>query len=126
MEDKMNVRKVLVVGLLLTLILSACAGGKKSTEVNLYAWSEYIPQALIDGFTEKTGIKVNYDAYSSNEELLAKIQAGASGYDVIIPSDYVVTIMINQGLLAEMDKSKITNFSNLSKDFIDLEFDKGN
>ena len=79
-----NNRLILIILLIGVLLLTAC-GGQKSTEVNLYAWSEYIPQALLDGFTEKTGIKVNYDAYSSNEELLAKLQAGASGYDVIIP-----------------------------------------
>src|SRR4030065_2880932 len=90
---------ILFVVLVANLILSACGGQAKSTEVNLYAWSEYIPQALLDGFTEETGIKVNYDAYSSNEELLAKLQAGASGYDVIIPSDFTGAIMISQDML---------------------------
>ena len=109
--------------------LVACGGGAQqagSTEVNLYAWSEYIPQAMLDAFTEETGIKVNYDAYSSNEELLAKLQAGASGYDVIIPSDYTVAIMINQGLLEELDMAQIPNFSNIGDEFKNLEFDPGN
>jgi spermidine/putrescine transport system substrate-binding protein len=91
------------------MIFSAC-GKSKSTEVNLYAWSEYIPQALLDGFTQETGIKVNYDTYSSNEELLTKLQAGASGYDVVIPSDYTVAILANQNLLEELDLSQIPIF----------------
>jgi spermidine/putrescine-binding protein len=99
---------------------------EKSTEVNLYAWSEYIPQALLDSFTEKTGITVNYDAYSSNEELLAKLQAGASGYDVIIPSDYTVSIMINQDLLEPLDTASVPNFANIGDEFKNLEFDPGN
>jgi len=96
------------------LLVSACGGGQvQSKELNLYAWSEYIPQALLDGFTEETGIKVNYDAYSSNEELIAKLQAGASGYDVIIPSDYTIVILSKQGLLEELDLSQIPNFENI-------------
>ncbi len=83
------------------MILDCPVGGttQKSTTLNLYAWSEYVPQQLIDDFSAKYSITVNYDAYSSNEEMLAKLQAGASGYDVIIPSDYTVAIMIKQDML---------------------------
>jgi len=110
------------------LLLVACGGQtqSQSTELNLYAWSEYIPQALLDGFTEETGVKVNYDTYSSNEELLAKLQAGASGYDVIIPSDYTVTIMAKQDLLEELDLTKIPNYANISDEFKNRDFDPGN
>lgn len=94
--------------------------------LNLYAWSEYIPQALLDGFTQETGIQVNYDTYSSNEELLAKLQAGASGYDVIVPSDYTVVILTKQGLLEEIDLSKIPNFKNIAEELKNPYFDPGN
>jgi len=112
----------------LALLLAACGGGVSGGEkvLNLYAWSEYIPQALLDGFTQKTGIKVNYDTYSSNEELLAKLQAGASGYDVIIPSDYTVTIMTNQGMLEPLNKTKIPNFDNIDPLVLNKEYDPGN
>ena len=110
---------------ILAIVITACGQGK-STEVNLYAWSEYIPQALLDGFTNETGIKVNYDTYSSNEELMAKLQAGASGYDVIIPSDYTVTIMIKQKLLEELNLSKIPNFANIDETFKNPKYDPGN
>src|SRR3990172_1779320 len=120
--------KFLTVLSIFGLMLAACGGGSQaeSTELNLYAWSEYIPQALLDGFTEETGVKVNYDTYSSNEELLAKLQAGASGYDVIIPSDYTVTIMAKQDLLEELDLTKIPNYANISDEFKNRDFDPGN
>jgi spermidine/putrescine transport system substrate-binding protein len=97
-----------------------------SKEINVYAWSEYVPQALLDGFQEEYGLKVNYDTYSSNEELMAKLQAGASGYDVIIPSDYMVAIMAKQGMLEELDHDILTNLKNIDPQFMNLPFDPGN
>ena len=122
----MKAYRVLAALVILALLLSGCGGQAESKEVNLYAWSEYIPQALLDGFTEQTGIKVNYDTYSSNEELLAKLQAGASGYDVIIPSDYVISIMIKQGMLEPLDLTAIPNFANIGEAYKNLAFDPGN
>ena len=107
----MKIYRISCVFILLALLLAACGGGASTAKIlNLYAWSEYVPQAMLDSFTEKTGIKINYDTYSSNEELLAKLQAGASGYDLIIPSDYIVTGMIHQNMLEKLDMSKIPNF----------------
>ncbi|MER3543050.1 MAG: ABC transporter permease [Chloroflexota bacterium] len=97
-----------------------------SKEFNLYAWSEYVPQDLLDAFSQEYGVKVNYDTYSSNEELLAKLQAGASGYDVIIPSDYMFTIMANLGLLEPIDLNHIPNFANIDERFKNPPFDPGN
>jgi spermidine/putrescine-binding protein len=97
-----------------------------SKELNLYGWSDYVPQQLLDDFTAKYGIKVNYDTYSSNEEMLAKIQAGASGYDLVIPSDYTVTIMVRQNMLEPIDLTQIPNFKNLDSRFTNKEYDPGN
>ncbi len=97
-----------------------------SKELNLYGWSDYVPQQLLDDFTAKYGIKVNYDTYSSNEEMLAKIQAGASGYDLVIPSDYTVTIMIRQNMLEPIDMAQIPNFKNLDTRFVNRDYDPGN
>jgi spermidine/putrescine-binding protein len=113
----------------ITMLLSACGGSGSSQQskvMNLYAWSDYIPQQLLDDFTAKYGIKVNYDTYSSNEEMLAKLQAGASGYDVVIPSDYTVAIMVKQNMLEALDRSKITNFANIDTRFTDQYYDPGN
>lgn len=121
---------LLTVVTILVLLQSACGGAQetqeKSTELNLYAWSEYVPEGLLEGFTEQTGIKVNYDTYSSNEELMAKLQAGASGYDVIIPSDYTVAILANQGLLEELDLSQLPNFANIADEFKNRDYDPEN
>ncbi|HUH99011.1 MAG TPA: spermidine/putrescine ABC transporter substrate-binding protein [Anaerolineales bacterium] len=97
-----------------------------STVLNLYGWSDYIPQQLLDDFTAKYGITVNYDTYSSNEEMLAKLQAGASGYDVVIPSDYTVAIMLKQDMLEPLDMSQIPNFANVDKRFTNQYYDPGN
>jgi spermidine/putrescine-binding protein len=124
-----------LVGLLLpaVLLLAACApaapagpSGVASTELNLYAWSEYVPQQLLDDFTEQHGIKVNYDTYSSNEEMLAKLQAGASGYDLVIPSDYMVVAMLKLGLLDPLDKGAIANFGNLDPQYLGQYYDPEN
>ncbi len=97
-----------------------------SKELNLYAWTDYVPQQLLDDFTAKYGIKVNYDTYSSNEEMLAKLQAGASGYDLVIPSDYTVDIMVKQGMLETLDMAQIPNFANLDPRFLNQYYDPGN
>ncbi len=97
-----------------------------SKELNLYGWSDYVPQQLLDDFTAKFGIKVNYDTYSSNEEMLAKIQAGASGYDLVIPSDYTVQIMVKQNMLEPLDRAQIPNFANLDPQFTNKDYDPGN
>jgi spermidine/putrescine-binding protein len=113
----------------LLVLTSACAKSQQqaaSKDLNLYAWSEYVPQVLLDGFKEKTGITVHYDTYSSNEELLAKLQAGGSGYDVIIPSDYTISMMINQNLLEPLDMSKIPNYANVMDELKNLDFDPQN
>jgi spermidine/putrescine-binding protein len=97
-----------------------------STELNLYAWTDYVPQQLLDDFSAKYGIKVNYDTYSSNEEMLAKLQAGAAGYDVVVPSDYTVDIMVKQDMLEPLDMAQIPNFGNVDPKFTDQYYDPGN
>ena len=125
----MKIYKMVALFMVLALLSAACAGTQAVTaskELNLYAWSEYIPQALLENFQAETGIQVHYDTYSSNEELMAKLQAGASGYDVIIPSDYMVDIMVKQGLLEELDLAQIPNFANISEELKNPDFDPGN
>ena len=96
-----TLRKVLLTGLAALCATTAAfaAPKKKKGELNLFAWSEYIPQAVLDGFTEETGIQVNYETYSSGEEMLAKLQAGRARYDLIQPPDYIAEAMIKNGQL---------------------------
>jgi spermidine/putrescine-binding protein len=101
-------------------------GGGDSNQLNFYNWSDYVAKNTIPRFEKKFGVEVTQDFYSSNEELLAKLQAGGTGYDVIVPSDYMVSIMRKSDVLQELDKSKIPNFDNLSPDFTGLSYDPNN
>ena len=100
--------------------------------INVYNWGEYIPDGSEEGilnvneeFTKLTGIKVNYSTYATNEELYAKIKGGASTYDIIIPSDYMISRMIKENMLEPIDMSEIPNFSNIMEKFRDPEYDPG-
>ena len=94
--------------------------------LNVYNWDDYLDDATIPEFEAKFGVKVNYDVYDSNETLLAKLQAGASGFDVIFPSDYMVEIMIQMGLLEPLDKTQIPNLALLDPMFLNQPFDPAN
>lgn len=89
-----------------------------AAEVNLFGWSEYVPQEVLDGFTKETGIKVNFETYSSNEELLAKLVAGGGNYDLIQPSEYTAELMVRRKMLAPLDKTLLPNLKNLSSEFL--------
>src|SRR5690348_17837355 len=85
----------------------------RAAELNLFAWSEYVPQEVIDGFTKETGIKVNYDAFASNEEMISKLMAGATKYDLIQPSDYMAEALAKRNKLEKIDWSKVPNIKNI-------------
>ena len=125
------------------LLLSACApaGGsekapsapKTGVTINVYNWGEYISDGS-DGsvdvnreFTKKTGIKVNYTTFSNNEELYAKLLGGGVDYDVIVPSDYMISKLAQEGMLAELDFSNIPNYKLLDESFrVGVEYDPEN
>ncbi len=110
--------------IVISFLLASCGGSKN--RVNVYIWSDYLPPDVIEKFEKETGIKVNLDTYDSNEALLEKLQTGVSKYDVVVPSDYMVQILIKQNLLQKIDKSKIQNLKNINKKFLNLEFDPEN
>lgn len=96
-------------------------------EINFFQWTEYTPQSVLDGFKEKYGITVKMTTFSSNEEMIAKLQAGGqSQYDVCVPSNYVVKAMINQNLIQKINKSDIPNFSNLDDSVLNRDYDLNN
>jgi spermidine/putrescine transport system substrate-binding protein len=101
-------------------------GGPEEKELNFYNWTDYVAKSTIPSFEQETGIKVTQDFYTSNEELLAKLQAGGTGYDVIVPSDYMVSIMIKSDILQPLDKSKIPNMENIGENFRGLPYDPNN
>ena len=94
--------------------------------LNLYIWSEYIPDEIIAAFTKETGIKVNVSNYDSNEAMYAKIKLVGKGYDLIVPSSDHVGLMRREGLLLPLDTTRIPNFSLLDKRFTNQSFDPGN
>jgi len=100
--------------------------GELSDKLYVYNWSYYISESAVPNFEKEFGVKVIYDNYSSNEELLARLQAGATGYDLIFPSDYMVGMMSEQGLLEEFNLTNIPNFKNIAEKFKNLSFDPGN
>jgi spermidine/putrescine transport system permease protein len=110
---------------ILVTVLSISSITRAADELNLFAWSEYVPQSVIDGFTKETGIKVNYETYSSNEEMLSKLLAGAAHYDLIQPSDYTAEALIKAHKLAPLDGTKIPNVSNILPEFRDMPGDPG-
>ncbi len=95
-------------------------------QLSVYNWADYIDEQVLADYTERYGVEIIYDTYASNEDLLAKLQAGASGYDVIFPSDYMVAQMIELGLLAEVDTASLPNFVNIGQEFKDPPYDPGN
>jgi spermidine/putrescine-binding protein len=94
--------------------------------LNIYTWSEYLPQPIIEKFTARTGIRVNVDTYDSNEVLLEKLQSGVADYDLVTPSDYMVKILIAQKLVQPLEHAKLSHFRNLDARFLDKQFDPGN
>lgn len=118
------------------LALTSCSNSDTATTdaavsnqtLNLYNWSEYMPQEILDGFEAETGISVNYTTFDSNEAMYAKLKLldDSSQYDLAIPSTYYVEKMANEGLLQELDKSKISNFNNLDTSFTNTKVDPEN
>lgn len=96
-------------------------------ELSVYNWNDYIDEQVLKDYEAKYGVKIVYDTYASNEDLLAKLQAGASGYDVIFPSDYMVPQMVELGLLSEIDLNAMPNFAaNIGEEFKNPPYDPGN
>ena len=116
-------KKVLII--LLVVLCTGCNNDQE--QLNVLNWTSYIPDSIIRDFEKETGIKVNYSTYSSNEELLAKVSNAKEGtYDLIFPSDYMIEIMKDRELLEKIDKSKLTNISNLNSNYLNLEYDVNN
>src|SRR5881296_612662 len=111
---------VLVAVLGLTGTRPAWAAG----ELHIFNWGDYTNPDLIKKFEDKYGVKVTLDGYDSNEDMLAKVQAGNSGYDVVVPGDYMVHIMIEKGLLEKTEPNQMANFKNLDPRWVDIWWDK--
>lgn len=103
-----------------------CPAGFEGQSLNIYNWSIYIAEDTVANFEAACGVTITYDVYFTNEELVAKLRQGNPGYDIIVPSDYMVAIMIEEGLLEPLDKALIPNFANVSEDLQDPWYDADN
>ncbi|MEP6671141.1 MAG: spermidine/putrescine ABC transporter substrate-binding protein [Chthoniobacter sp.] len=117
------IRLLLACALLGLLAAPLSAAPKSKAGLNLFCWSEYVPQEVIDGFTKETGIKVNVENYASNEIMLAKLLAGGSKYDLIQPSEYTIEALIKAGKLEELNLANIPNIKNLAPEFTKMPHD---
>jgi spermidine/putrescine transport system substrate-binding protein len=99
---------------------------KLAAELHVYNWTDYIDPALLTAFEAEYGVTVIVDNYDQNEDMIAKVQAGGSGYDIVVPSDYAVEIMWRAGLLQELDKSLLTNIVHNEPTLLNKYFDEGN
>ncbi|NEO27653.1 MAG: spermidine/putrescine ABC transporter substrate-binding protein, partial [Kamptonema sp. SIO4C4] len=100
--------------------------GEQAQVLNVYNWSTYIDPEVITQFEEKFDVTVQYDTFESNEALLAKIQPGNPGYDIIVPTGDYIQNMAAQGLLEELNHDNIPNLENVDEAFLDPPFDPGN
>src|SRR5258708_12200401 len=105
------------------LLMSAAPAMAAGGELHIYNWGNYTNPKLIEKFTKETGIKVTLDNYDSNETMLAKVRAGGTGYDIVVPSDYTVKIMIDEGMLAETHPTHMPNSKNLKPQSVSLSWD---
>ena len=130
---------ILCLALISALILSLASCGKSddtdtdapakgSTTLYVYNWGEYIDPDTITMFEEETGIKVVYDEYETNEIMYPKVEAGATAYDVLCPSDYMIQKLIENDLLQEINFDNIPNVKNIGQQYFDQsqEFDPEN
>lgn len=107
-----------------SLLASACALAlsvntmAEDKVLNIYNWSDYIYEGAIEEFEAKTGIKVNYDVYDSNETLEAKLMTGNTGYDIVVPTGSFLERQVQAGIYAEIDKSKLKNIGNLDEGLV--------
>jgi putrescine transport system substrate-binding protein len=119
-----------MVSLLAGAALAVTAGlaAAQQKVVNVYNWSDYIDEKILEDFTKETGIKVVYDVYDSNEIVETKMLAGKTGYDIVVPTNNYVQRLIQAGVLAKLDKSKLPNLSHLDRDLMArmAAYDPGN
>ena len=127
--NRMSRRSLALLGLAAALSLGSAANAQEEEKVvNVYNWSDYIAEDTLKNFEKETGIKVRYDNYDNNEILHAKLVAGKTGYDVVVPSSYWGKLQADGGLLRKIDKSKIPNLKYLDPEIeaILAKLDPGN
>ncbi|MFZ5689730.1 MAG: polyamine ABC transporter substrate-binding protein [Pseudomonadota bacterium] len=104
-------RAVTALGIFVAVLQAGPGAAQKPRVLNVYNWSDYIDPQVLQDFTKETGIKLRYDTFDSNDTLEAKLLAGKSGYDVVVPTAYFLERQIKAGLFQKLDKSKLPNLT---------------
>ena len=107
-----------------SLVLTGC--GKEQPVLYVYNWGDYIDEDILEEFEKETGIKVVYDTYSTNEDMYVKVKSGGSSYDLVFPSDYMLTRMINEGMLLKIDLEQIASHKHIDPKLMGAEYDPNN
>jgi spermidine/putrescine transport system substrate-binding protein len=107
------------------VLLSSSFAAHAEGQLNLYNWGNYTSPEMIEKFTAETGIKVTITDYDSNPTALAKVEAGGSGFDLVVPSANYVPVFVQKGLLSELDHSRLSNIGNIAPEWVDVPWDKG-
>ena len=121
----MTIKNTLVSGVLSVIFASTSGIAAAAGQLRIYNWFDYMPQSLLDKFSSKYDVEVSMDTYDSNETLLAKLKSGVTDFDVAVPGDYMVAIMIDENLLERVEPNKMSNFTNVDPAWIDVYFDRG-
>ncbi len=123
-----RVAALIRVALVCALLPAALARAEEEKVLNVYNWADYIAPDMIANFEKETGIKVRYDNFDNNEILHAKMVAGRSGYDIVVPSSYFGRMQLMGGLLQPIDRSKVPNWKNLDPNIMNAlaAMDPGN
>lgn len=122
-----KIKKVLALFILVLMAFSLVSCGKnQKVTLNVYNWGDYIDESVIGEFEKKYGVKVNYETYATNEDMYVKVKSGATDYDVLIPSDYMISKMIKENMLEKIDFNNVPNYKYIDERFKGLEFDAKN
>jgi len=116
-----NILLTIITATSLMLAGSASAAG----ELHIYNWGNYTNPDMIKKFEAANDIKVTIDSYDSNETMLAKVEQGGSGYDVVVPGDYMIAIMLKKDLLEKVKPNQMSNFKNMDPKWVEVYWDKG-
>lgn len=114
------------VALLCSVPFSVAAAPGEVVTLNVYNWGEYIDPEVNDMFTAETGIRVNYKNFTDNESMYAVLSSGAAVYDIVVPSDYMIGKLINEGMLAKLDFNNIPNYKYINPSLHDRPYDPDN
>ncbi len=126
MKQFKKVLSLIMIATVITILAAGC-GKKKYTKIlNVYNWGDYIDESVLKDFEKEYGIKVNYETYDTNENMYKKLKTGGSNYDVCIPSDYMITKMINEDMLEKIDFNNVPNYKYIDDKFKNLAFDPKN